>query len=520
MATNLQSTDSPFLISKVNLLTNSWQALQLLEFLVKNGSEQVIDDARSHISTIKMLRQFHFIDMNGKDQGVNVRNRAKELGELLSDVDRIRAERKKARATKNKYGGIEGSGGIGGAFSGGYGGNSAGGRSSRYGGFGSDSAEYGGYGGGDAVYGDGGGFGGSSSRYDEEHGGGYGGSRGDNRQKFEEYDEFDEGAAPKPNRQSTQTSSTTRHTQSSGMAPKSTTASPPKKTVAAPAVDLLFGDDPPTVSSHNGNQKAASSKNPLDDFDDFVAPSATKTAPDDDDDFDDFQAAPAPAPSNTSSNFSSNFSSLLSGPPAPTTSSLGTISSTATTFAAPQPRSSQQAANITGLVGMTTPNIQKSAYNPPPINNTASPLASLSLSLTPAPAMNTSYQPTQPNYYTSIPSVTGSSAMMSPQSTGGILSPTTAQKPTATTKKSANDAFGSIWATAAASGIKKPSSAGAKAMTPVNTTSMAEMAKSKAQSGLWGTSGTSTGNNAFGSFGGSSSNQQKKTGGDLDDLLG
>ena len=74
-----------------------YKALQLLEFLVKNGSERVIDDARSHLTLLKMLRQFHFIDQNGKDQGVNVRNRAKELAELLSDVERIRAERKKSR---------------------------------------------------------------------------------------------------------------------------------------------------------------------------------------------------------------------------------------------------------------------------------------------------------------------------------------------------------------------------------------------------------------------------------------
>jgi epsin len=43
----------------------------LLEFLVKNGSERVVDDARTHIATIKILRNFHFIDDKGKDQGVN-----------------------------------------------------------------------------------------------------------------------------------------------------------------------------------------------------------------------------------------------------------------------------------------------------------------------------------------------------------------------------------------------------------------------------------------------------------------
>ena len=47
------------------------QALTLLEFLVKNGSERVVDDARAHISTIKMLRSFHYIDEKGKDQGIN-----------------------------------------------------------------------------------------------------------------------------------------------------------------------------------------------------------------------------------------------------------------------------------------------------------------------------------------------------------------------------------------------------------------------------------------------------------------
>src|ERR1700759_723008 len=113
-----------------------YKALQLMEFLIKNGSERVIDDARSHLSLLKMLRQFHFIDMNGKDQGINVRNRSKELTELLSDVDKIRSERKKSRQTRNKYSGVQGGIGVGV------------GSSSRYGGFGGEtgghSAGYGG----------------------------------------------------------------------------------------------------------------------------------------------------------------------------------------------------------------------------------------------------------------------------------------------------------------------------------------------------------------------------------------
>ena len=48
-----------------------YKALVLLEFLIKNGSERVIDDARSHLSLIKVLRNFHYTDEAAKDQGIN-----------------------------------------------------------------------------------------------------------------------------------------------------------------------------------------------------------------------------------------------------------------------------------------------------------------------------------------------------------------------------------------------------------------------------------------------------------------
>jgi len=195
-----------------------YKALQLLEFLVKNGSERVIDDARSHLTLLKMLRQFHYIDQNGKDQGVNVRNRAKELAELLSDVDRIRAERKKARATRNKYSGVEGGTGLGGGFS----------SSSRYGGFGSEETSgYGGYSGG--VYGDGGGFGGQTSDFQDY--GGRSDSAGGGRDRFEEYDEYDEGeVAPPGRRQADVSASRRKTTERAAKKPE-----PPKK---EPEVDL------------------------------------------------------------------------------------------------------------------------------------------------------------------------------------------------------------------------------------------------------------------------------------------
>ncbi|KAJ6781579.1 hypothetical protein PWT90_01574 [Aphanocladium album] len=240
-----------------------YKALQLLEFLIKHGSERVIDDARGHITLLKMLRQFHFIDQNGKDQGINVRNRAKELAELLGDVERIRSERKKARATKNKYTGVEGGGSsFGGGFSGG----------SRYGGFGPESsggsaAGYGGYSGG--VYGDGGGFGGQSSDYQEG-----GASRSE---RFEEYDEFDEGDRP--------AASSTRRTRTERAGTKKTTpeVAKPKE----PEVDLFSFDEPATTSSAAAPAGGSG-------LADLAGPSSAPAAQDDDDEFDDFQSA-APA---------------------------------------------------------------------------------------------------------------------------------------------------------------------------------------------------------------------------------
>jgi hypothetical protein len=59
-----------------------------------------------------------------------VRNRARELVELLSDVEKIRTERRKAKANRHKY---TGTGNDGFAFQSG---------GSRYGGFGNDSVSY------------------------------------------------------------------------------------------------------------------------------------------------------------------------------------------------------------------------------------------------------------------------------------------------------------------------------------------------------------------------------------------
>ena len=62
---------SRFMEKEASQWREIYKALQLLEYIIKHGSERVVDDARSHVSTIKMLRNFHYIDDKGKDQGIN-----------------------------------------------------------------------------------------------------------------------------------------------------------------------------------------------------------------------------------------------------------------------------------------------------------------------------------------------------------------------------------------------------------------------------------------------------------------
>lgn len=69
------------------------KALQLLEYLVKNGSQRVVDRAKDHVYDLKALKGFFYTDEKNKDQGINVRNRAKEILELLADDNKIRDER-------------------------------------------------------------------------------------------------------------------------------------------------------------------------------------------------------------------------------------------------------------------------------------------------------------------------------------------------------------------------------------------------------------------------------------------
>ncbi|KAL8805724.1 MAG: hypothetical protein Q9182_001757 [Xanthomendoza sp. 2 TL-2023] len=469
-----------------------YKGLQLLEFLIKNGSERVIDDARSHMSLLKMLRQFHYIDQNGKDQGVNVRNRSKELTELLSDVERIRTERKKARANRNKFGGVEG-----GAMSGGLSSNS------RYGGFGSETAGYGGYSGG--VYGDGGGFGGNASDFQDST------SR---RDKFEEYDEGDDNTtAANADRRKPESSSSNARRETQKPAP-------PKK--KEPEIDILSFDaddippkTPPKDFASNG--KKASSSTMDNGFGSISAGGA------DEDDFDDFQSATPNPPTNL------KLPGLgLPLPPNPASSSTSTPQ-----LAAPKPISSSRGANLNDLVGfnsispapsltgITSPTAANTFTTSPPSASTFQSPPPPS-SLQPQQPKPTGYRAAQPNYYTSVPIQPSTTPMSKPSLTStpsySSSTTTTTTKSIGGTKPSGQDAFSNLWSTASSSaGIKKTN-------TPANAgPNLASMAKEKASQGMWGANPAPT-PTPMGSMPATGHDAQRsggqKIGGGLDDLLG
>lgn len=439
-----------------------YKSLQLLEYLIKHGSERVIDDARGHITLLKMLRQFHFIDQNGKDQGINVRNRAKELAELLSDVERIRSERKKARNNKAKYTGVEG--GASGFSSG-----------SRYGGFGSESGgygggstQYGGYSGG--VYGDGGGFGGQSDDWRESS------NRAD---KFEEYDEYDEGTS------SHATSSRRKPERTERAGVKKTTGSKAAEKKKEPEVDLFSFDEPEQSTAPPAAAPAPSNGS--------SALAGLSNSANDEDDFDDFQsAAPAPAPSN----------SFGIAAPMVTSSAQSTA-----TFAAPQPVSAPQQANLSDMM---------SSISPPPSSNTT-PAVNYSAFNVPAtssiPAQAPKpigYQAAAPNYFQSIQAQSTGSSLSGFSSTQAMSTPSgmsAHNKPAAPAAKSAaagGDPFANLWGQAG----------GAKKSTPTAGPKMGELAKEKTNATLWGAPAASTPKPA-------ASSQPSGTGSNgLDDLLG
>lgn len=113
------------------------KSLKVLDYCLHEGSELVVTWARKNVYIIKTLREFTYIDDDGKDVGQNgelemkpraflyfsshspVRVSAKELTSLVLDEERLRTERSDRKTWKSRVTGIEEFGPQGSGYTGG-----------------------------------------------------------------------------------------------------------------------------------------------------------------------------------------------------------------------------------------------------------------------------------------------------------------------------------------------------------------------------------------------------------------
>ncbi|KAF3761539.1 hypothetical protein M406DRAFT_74489 [Cryphonectria parasitica EP155] len=83
------------------------KALKVLDYCLHEGSELVVTWGKQNIYIIKTLREFMYIDEEGRDVGQNIRVAAKELTSLLLDEERLRSERTDRRKWKSRVTGLD-----------------------------------------------------------------------------------------------------------------------------------------------------------------------------------------------------------------------------------------------------------------------------------------------------------------------------------------------------------------------------------------------------------------------------
>ncbi|KAI6144899.1 hypothetical protein BKA82DRAFT_4167814 [Pisolithus tinctorius] len=84
------------LVKRLNDKGKNWRhvfkSLTVLDYLLHAGSENVVLYFKDNLYIIKTLKEFQYIDEDGKDCGANVRQKAKDIMNLLSNAGRLREE--------------------------------------------------------------------------------------------------------------------------------------------------------------------------------------------------------------------------------------------------------------------------------------------------------------------------------------------------------------------------------------------------------------------------------------------
>lgn len=79
-----------------------YKSLVLLDYLIKCGNEKVAQQCRENIFSIETLKDFQHIEDN-RDQGMNVREKAKQMVALLLDEERLKNERARFQMTRKRF---------------------------------------------------------------------------------------------------------------------------------------------------------------------------------------------------------------------------------------------------------------------------------------------------------------------------------------------------------------------------------------------------------------------------------
>lgn len=87
---------------RVSVWAETLQSLTVLDYLLHAGSENVVLYFKDNLYIIKTLKEFQYVDEDGKDCGANVRQKAKDISNLLTDAGRLREERRNRASMRDR----------------------------------------------------------------------------------------------------------------------------------------------------------------------------------------------------------------------------------------------------------------------------------------------------------------------------------------------------------------------------------------------------------------------------------
>jgi hypothetical protein len=88
-------------LNDVEHVMHVYKALILVEYLLRNGAERFLNDAKKRVRDISQLTKYKHYDDNNRDDAVEARNKAKQIYQLLTDEQRLKEERQKAVKIKD-----------------------------------------------------------------------------------------------------------------------------------------------------------------------------------------------------------------------------------------------------------------------------------------------------------------------------------------------------------------------------------------------------------------------------------